>query len=78
MAPKRPSQQGITIFFNILQLSDPFFGVFLVISELGSQIYIVKSAILIFFVFLLIFLYEITMSAIDIGNIGCLEPFLPL
>ena len=24
------------------------------------------------------FLYEITLSAIDIDNVGCLEPFLPL
>ena len=28
--------------------------------------------------FLLIFLYEITLLAIDVDNIGCLEPFLPL
>ena len=36
-----------------LRLSDPFFLLqFLVIFELGSQIYIVKSAILIFLVFL--------------------------
>ena len=28
-----------------------------------------------FLVFLLIFLYEITLSAIDMDNIGCLEPF---
>ena len=34
---------------------------FLVISELGSRIYIVKSAILIFWVFLSIFLHEITL-----------------
>ena len=60
------------------RLSDPFFGRFLVISELGSRIYIVKSAILIFWVFLPIFLHEITLQAIDIDNIGCLEPFLPL
>ena len=33
---------------------------FLVISELGSRIYIVKSAILVFWAFLLIFLHEIT------------------
>ena len=55
-----------------------FFWRFLVISELGSRIYIVKSAILIFWVFLPIFLHEITLQAIDIDNIGCLEPFLPL
>ena len=55
-----------------------FFWVFLVISELGSQIYIVKSAILIFWVFLSIFLHEITLLAIDIDNIGYLETFLPL
>ena len=39
---------------------------------------IVKSAFLIFRVFLLIFLHEITLKAIDIDNIGCLEPFLQL
>ena len=48
------------------------------ISELGSRIYIVKSAILVFWLFLLIFVYEITLLAIDIDNIGCLEPLLPL
>ena len=31
-----------------------------------------------FLVFLLIFVYEITLSAIDVDNFGCLEPFLPL
>ena len=56
-------------------LADPFF---LVISELRSRIYIVKSAILIFWVFLLIFLYKITLLTTDIDNIECLEPFLPL
>ena len=60
------------------RFSDPFFGRFLVISGLGSQIYIVKSAILSFWVFLSTFLHEITLKAIDIDNIGCLEPFLPL
>ena len=29
-------------------------------------------------VFLSTFLHEITLKAIDIDNIGCLEPFLPL
>ena len=60
------------------RFSDPFFWQFLVISELGSRIYIVKLAILIFLVFLSIFLHEITLQAIDIDNIGCLELFLPL
>ena len=60
------------------RFSDPFFWRFLVISGLGSQIYIVKSAILSFWVFLSTFLHEITLKAIDIDNIGCLEPFLPL
>ena len=55
-----------------------FFWRFLVISGLGSRIYIVKSAILSFWVFLSTFLHEITLKAIDIDNIGCLEPFLPL
>ena len=59
------------------RLSDPFFWWFLVISELGSRIYIVKSAILSFECFFRFFLHEITLSAIDIDNIGCLEPFLP-
>ena len=31
-----------------------------------------------FKVFLMISLYEITLSDVDIDNIGCLEPFLPL
>ena len=44
-----------------------------VISEAGSQIYVVKSAILIAWAFLLIFLY-----AIDMDKIACLEPFLAL
>ena len=60
------------------RFSDPFFWRFLVISGLGSRIYIVKSAILSFWVFLSTFLHEITLKAIDIDNIGCLEPFLPL
>ena len=38
----------------------------------------VKSAILFFWVFLSIFLHEITLYVIDTDNIGCLEPFLPL
>ena len=46
---------------------------FLVISELGSRIYIVKSAILIFLVFLSIVCMK--SQAIDIDNIWCLEPF---
>ena len=53
----------------------PTFGWFLVISEVGIRIYKVKSLILIFLVFLLICLYEITLYAIYIDNIGCLEPF---
>ena len=36
------------------------------------------SAFLFFLVLLLIFVYEITLSAIDVDNTGCLEPFLPL
>ena len=60
------------------RFSDPFFWRFLVISGLWSRIYIVKSEILSFWVFLSTFLHEITLKAIDIDNIGCLEPFLPL
>ena len=43
------------------RFSDPFFWRFLVISGLGSRIYIVKSAILSFWVFLSTFLHEITL-----------------
>ena len=59
-------------------LSAKLFWVFLVISELRSRIYIDKSAIFDFLVFLWIFLHEVdTLYAIDIDNIGCLKPFLP-
>ena len=54
-----------------------FFGQFLVISEVGSPDFIMKSAVVVFGVFPLIFLHEITLSAIYIHNIGCSEPFLP-
>ena len=60
------------------RLSDPFFWPFLVISEVGSPDFIMKSAVVVFGVFPLIFLHEITLSAIYIHNIGCSEPFLPL
>ena len=61
------------------RLSDRFFFQrILVFSEVGGRINITKSAILTFSVFLLIFLHEITSSVIDIDNIGCLGPFLPL
>ena len=55
-----------------------FLGVFLVIFELGSRSYIVKSVTLIFWVIFWLFLHEITLLAIDMDNIGCLEPILPL
>ena len=55
-----------------------FFWQFLVISELGSQIYMVISAILVCWAFILILFHGITLSVIDINSIGCLEPFLPL
>ena len=60
------------------RLSDPFYGEFWSFLSLGAEfIYEVKSAILVFERFF-ICLYKSTLSAIDIDNIGCLEPFLPL
>ena len=46
-----------------------FFWVFLVIFEPGSKIYIVSDFY--FFIVSLDLLHEITLSAIDIDNIGC-------
>ena len=63
-------------FLSKSRLSTKFFLlVFLVISEPGSRIYIVKSAILIFWAFLPIFS---ALLGIVIDNIECFEPFLPL
>ena len=50
------------------RLSDPFFGLFLVISEVGSQIYIVNLAIFQIWVFSASFLHEITLYAIDLDK----------
>ena len=44
------------------RLCDPFFGVFLVISELGNRIYIEKSEFLIYWVFFWIFFTYIPLS----------------
>ena len=53
------------------RLSDCFFGLFLVISE-------VKIAIFKISVFLVISIHSFTLFVLDIHNIGCLEPYLPL
>ena len=52
-----------------------FLWVFLLFSELCSRIYIVKSTILFVLSVSLDFLHEMTLLAIGIDNIGCLEPF---
>lgn len=52
--------------------------VFLVISEVGRPDYIAKSAIFKIWVLWMISLHCITLFVIDIHNIRCLEPFLPL
>ena len=51
-----------------LRLSDPTFGLFLVISELGSPDYIAKSVIFTILVFLANVWHEITLYAIDIDR----------
>ena len=61
--------QNIPYLFKNLsksRLSDSFFGLFLVISEVGSQIYIANLVITKIWVFSATFLHEITLSAIDI------------
>ena len=59
------------------RLSDRFFGLFLVICEV-SYIYIAKTVIFKIWVFWVKTMHSITLYAIDIHNIRCLEPFLPL
>ena len=56
------------LFKNLskLRLSDPFFGLFLMISEVGSQIYIAILAIFKIWVFSATFRHEISLYAIDI------------
>ena len=50
--------------------SDPFFGLFWVISEVGSQIYIANLAIFKIWVFSATFWHEITLYALDIYKKG--------
>ena len=73
--------QNIPYLFKNLsksRLSDPFFGLFLVISEVGSQIYIANLAIFKIWVFSATFWHEITLYAIDIDKKGFRTPFLTL
>ena len=61
------------------RLSDRlFFWLFLVISEVGSPDYIAKSAIFKIWAFWVISMHFITLFVIEIDNIRCLGPFLPL
>ena len=65
--------QNIPYQFKNLSKSrfcDPFFGLFLVISEVGSQIYIANLAIFKIWVFSATFWHEITLYAIDIDKKG--------
>ena len=59
-------------------VSDPFLGLFLVISEVGSQIYIANLAIFKIWVFSATFWHEITLYAIDIDKKRFRTPFLAL
>ena len=61
-----------------LRLSDPFFGLFLVISEARSQIYIANLVIFKIWVFSATFWHEITLYAIDIDKKRFRTPFLTL
>ena len=73
--------QNIPYLFKNLsksRLSDPFFGLFLVISEVGSQIYIANLAIFKIWVFSATFCHEITLYAIDIDKKRFRTPFLAL
>ena len=73
--------QNIPYLFKNLsksRLSDPFFGLFLVISEVGSQIYIANLAIFKIWVFSATFWHEITLYAIDIDKKRFRTPFLTL
>ena len=74
------SKLGAHIFFSLRKswVSDPFFGLFLVISEVGSQIYIANLAIFKIWVFSATFWHEITLYAIDIDKKRFRTPFLTL
>ena len=56
------------------RLSDPFFGLFLVISVVGSQIYIANLAIFKIWVFSATFWHEITLYSIDIDKKRFITP----
>ena len=56
-------------------MSDPLFGLLLMISEVGSPDYIAKSAIFNIWVFWVISMHYITLYVRDIHNIRPLEPF---
>ena len=47
-------------------------------SAFEKESWIIRLRFCFFECFFWFFLYEITLSAIDVDNIGCLEPFLPL
>jgi len=71
--------QNIPYLFKNLsksRLSDPFFGLFLVICEVGSQIYIANLAIFKIWVFSATFWHEITLYAIDVDKKRFRTPFL--
>ncbi len=73
--------QNIPYLFKNLsksRLSDPFFGLFLVISEVRSQIYIANLVIFKIWVFSATFWHEITLYAIDIDKKRFRTPFLTL
>ena len=59
-------------------VSDPLFGLFLVISEVGSQNHIAILAIFKIWVFSATFWHEITLYAIDIDKKRFRTPFLTL
>ena len=60
------------------RLNNLFFGLFLVISEVGSQIYIANSAIFKIWVFSATFRHEIPLYAIDLDKKRFRTPFLIL
>ena len=59
-------------------MNEPFFGLFSVIAEVGSQIYIANLAIFKILVFSAIFLHEITLYAKDIDKKRFITPFFIL
>ena len=81
LAPDPEITQNIPYLFKNLsksRLSDPFFGLFLVISEVESQIYIANLAIFKIWVFSATFWHEITLYAIYIDKKRFRTPFLAL